>query len=70
MLTKEELIAIGRLVTLGGKSPHTGDDGIIAAAQALGWLQREYACLESEERKIQEQRYASKDTPPDSQSGA
>lgn len=40
MFTKEQLQTIGELVIQGGKSPHTGYDGLTKSVMVIGWLQQ------------------------------
>jgi hypothetical protein len=41
MLSAEQINAIGELVVIAGKSPSSGADGMMRAAQAIVWLQQE-----------------------------
>lgn len=38
-ITESQLAQISGLVAAAGKAPHTGAEGILAAAEALRWLQ-------------------------------
>jgi hypothetical protein len=46
-LSKDQLAFIADLVIAGGKSPHTGGDGMMKAAQAIMLIQAELAALEA-----------------------
>jgi hypothetical protein len=54
MLTKDEIQLLADLVVAGGKSPVTGGDGLMKAADAIRILQREATEAEAAERKAQE----------------
>ena len=45
-LSKQELQALAEMVIAGGKSPATGGDGFMIAAQLITVLQREIKALE------------------------
>lgn len=48
VFTKEQLQVIENLVIAGGKSPYTGLEGIMGAAQAVVLIRRAQAMLEQE----------------------
>ena len=48
-LTRQELHALSEMVIAGGKSPSTGGDGLMIAAQLIQVLQRELQALDAME---------------------
>ena len=53
-LTKQEIQALSDMVVAGGKSPTTGGDGLMIAAELVRILQRELRALDDAEKASQE----------------